>query len=553
MDNDELGALGEAELGKLAVQGSLVLNPAKRDRTGFDGLLELRTFPAAAAPDLVRAAFRAFVQVKTTRGPERTVGIKLSNWQRMVSDPSPWFVFVVRVGDDDEISDGYLVHVDEELSERALRALRETDGPLHKAKLSITFEDRHRITPLHGLELRRRLLEAIGADAFEYQQRKHSHYKTCGYGPDSWRATFEFDGASGEELIRLWEEIALGHRQSLEFKNVTIEDVRFGRAVVRSDVSSGAGKVTFSKSPHRGTLHVESMDRFHWVSLPAELYSTLDTPMVPAERAKARIKAGPLNFILPMNVDWDDDDEAAVPAEFGFDEATPCLVSSLASAARTLRMMTTKGATVSISFASEPGQRFKLLHANATSPGLERLAELEEWIAAGEVAARYGLDDLVVDPLEVLARAPGLTFLQAILGNTLRDLEFSVDVDSSEVTGERAVIMCPAALIGDRVLVACIAMFGVPEVADGRLVFKPERVHIEDVAVLPLVDLPTFPLGKTVARLGGAIVSQIGPERVIHPRHSNGLMFLGREPDDGSDEASNGAAKSAVRDKAGPS
>jgi hypothetical protein len=111
-----------------------------------------------------------------------------------------------------------------------------------------------------------------------------------------------------------------------------------------------------------------------------------------------------------------------------------------------------------------------------------------------------------------------------------------VDVDGPEVAGERAVIICPAALIGDKVLVACVAMFGVPEQNDGRLAFKPERVHVEEVAVLPLKDLPAFPLGRTVAQLGGALLSKLVPDRVIHPRHSNGLMFLAPEPQDASDE-----------------
>lgn len=536
MDNDELGELGEVELRRLAAQGDLVLNPADRDRTGFDGLLELRAFADAPAPDLVPAAFHAFVQVKATQRSESTVGIKLSNWQRMVSNSSPWFVFVVRLDDDGVVAEAFLVHVDEELVERALRSLREADRELHKIKLHVSFEAQHRLGKLHGSVLRQRLLETIGNDVFAYQKRKHAHYKTCGYGADAWRATFEFDGTDQEELIKRWEEIALGHRQTVEFKKVTVEDVRFGRAVVRSDIPSGAGKLTLTPTPHRGTMYVESADRFKWVSLPVEIYSALDMPMVPADRAKVRIKAGPLSFTLPMKADWGDNDEETVPAGFAMDDTTPCHVGALASAARALRLLANDGATVFISFASEPGQRMKLLKSNVATPDAERLAELEEWIAAGQVAARFGLDELTVEPLQVLNRSPGLTFLQAVLGNTLGNLEFSVDVDGPEVTGERAVIMCPAALIGDKVLVACVAMFGVPEEVEGRLIFKPERVHVEDVAVLPLKDLPAFPLGTTVAQLGGALLSKLGPDRVIYPRHSNGLMFLAPDRQVVSDE-----------------
>lgn len=538
MDSDDLGELGESELRKLAAQGDLVLNPARRDRTGFDGLLELKAAAASApAADLVPTAFRAFIQVKTTRRPcnisgshptGQRVSIKLSNWQRMVSDTAPWFIFVVHVDEDDAAHEAFLVHVDDARTEEAMKALRHVDGDLHKTRLSTSYGEEHRLDVLHGSALRQRLFDTIGSDVFAYQQRKHAHYKSCGYDDNPWRAQFQFD-ATGEDLVRKWEEMFLGSPQSIDFRKVVVEDVRFGRAVVRSDLPEGGGTLKISPRPVLGTVYVESADRLDWVSVPAEIYSTVNVPVIPSDQAKVRIKAGPLSLTMPMTPQWDDG-EAPLSGGIVLDETTPCRVGALASAARALLLLTkSKGATVYISFQSKPGERLKLLRSNSETPSVERLAELEEWIAAGQVAARYGLEDLEIAPLSVLERYPGLTFLQAVLGNSLRDLEFSIDVDGPEVKGERAVIMCPAARLGDKVLVACVAMFGVPQPVGDRLVFKPERAHVEDVAVVGLPDLDTVPLGTTVAKLGGAILEQLGPQRVIYPRHSNGLMFLGPE------------------------
>lgn len=536
MDNDELGELGETKLRELAAQAEMVSNPARRDRTGFDSLLELKVAVATPSPDLVPTAFRAFIQAKAKHRPravaedndERRVSIKLSNWQRMVSDTAPWFIFVAHVDEQGIVYEAFLVHVDDALVEKAVKALREATRPIHDIMLSTGYGDEHRLAEVHGSHLRRRLLDTIGADVFAYQQRKHAHGNSCGYDTNPLRATFEF-GSSREDLLRQWEEIALGDRQTIDFKNVVVEDTRFGRAVVRSDLPSGAGTLTIAPQAKPATLYVESADRFEWVSMPAQIYSTLELPMVPAERTKVRIKAGPLSITMSAPSEWSKNGEAALSKGVILDETTRCKVGALANAARVLLLLTKqKGATVHVTLHSHPDKRRKLLRSNAEALEAERLAELEEWIAAGEVAARYGLEDLEVDPLEVLDGYPGLTLLQSVLKNAVQDLEFSVDVDGPVVEGKRAVIMCPAAVLGDKVLVACIAAFAVPDSVGGRLVFKPERLHVEDVAVVPRAQLATFPLGDTVAELGTTLVGELGPNRVIYPRHANGMMFLGR-------------------------
>jgi hypothetical protein len=529
-----VGELGETELRRLAAQGDLVLNPARRDRTGFDGLLELNAPASAASPDLVSAAFRAFVQVKATRrarnGARRNrarVSIKLSNWQRMVSDPAPWFIFVVHLDQDDVAYEAFLLHVDEDRVGQAVKALRHVDGDLHKKRLSTPYGDEHRLNVLHGSELRRSLLDAIGNDAFVYQQRKHAHYKNCGYDGHAWRATFEFD-AERDELFRKWEGIALGSHIELPFKKVVVENVRFGRAVLCTDLPSGEGVLTVTPKATPGTLHVESADRFEWISLPAAIYSTANMPRAEPERVKIRIAAGPLSTTISMPRSGHASDEPWRSESTDFDETSPCRVGALASAARALLLLTKKGATVSLSFQSEPARRLKLLTLTSETHDAARVADLEEWIAAGQVAARFGLEDLVVDPQLILDRAPGLAFLQSVLTNTLRGVEFSIDVADPQASGEMAVIMCPAAVLGDKVLVTCAAMFGVPTVTGTGLVFKPQRVHVEDVSVVPQADLAELPLGDKVATLGAALLGQMGPGRVIPPRESNGLMFLGR-------------------------
>src|SRR5690606_1106088 len=110
MTEDEIGELGEILIKKLAVQGRMVANPARRDLRGWDCLLEM---PETFSPPYDKAATgtRAFIQVKATQGKENRAKIKLVNWIRMVSDSSPWFVLGVRIDAvRREWSDAYLVH-----------------------------------------------------------------------------------------------------------------------------------------------------------------------------------------------------------------------------------------------------------------------------------------------------------------------------------------------------------------------------------------------------------------------------------------------------------
>jgi hypothetical protein len=60
---------------------------------------------------------------------------------------------------------------------------------------------------------------------------------------------------------------------------------------------------------------------------------------------------------------------------------------------------------------------------------------------------------------------------------------------------------------------------------------------LEEVAVVSRDELSAFPLGATVAQLGGALVTKFGHERVIYPRNADGLTFLGPANQGSSDEA----------------
>ena len=124
MTTEELGNLGELKLGELCSQASMVSNPAKRDVHGFDNLVQIEVGRDSLAYDLAPAPIRAFFQAKATQQKSGRSGIRLTNWQKMLADPEPWFVFACEISAERDVAHVYLVHINEHWMEKALRQPR---------------------------------------------------------------------------------------------------------------------------------------------------------------------------------------------------------------------------------------------------------------------------------------------------------------------------------------------------------------------------------------------------------------------------------------------
>ncbi|MGB8931729.1 MAG: hypothetical protein WCC48_10830 [Anaeromyxobacteraceae bacterium] len=235
------GDLGEVELARLAAAAGLNAVRAAPDRTGWDFCLEPLSTPRGPALDLAPAAFRWMVQVKAVQGNKTPIPITLENWQRMVKESLPWFVFVVEL-DGRRVRACYLVHVGEALIFNALKRLRRASGPkpnLNKKTMSLPWDGGDRLEPLDGESLRNRLHKATGLDPDAYTRWKQHVVRTVGYGPERDRVRLEVERSSLQELA----EFVVGARDSLHAKSLHLEEnIRFGMPLKVTRIGPGVFK-----------------------------------------------------------------------------------------------------------------------------------------------------------------------------------------------------------------------------------------------------------------------------------------------------------------------
>jgi hypothetical protein len=123
------GDVGENLVQLWASQAAITANPVRRDEFGWDFCLQIRrdlSAPVTEPLDRLPPELTCMVQVKTTAVGSEGEDVALSNWQRMVKDPLPWFFVCVALGTKGEPDGAYLVHVDKTWMERVLRRLRST-------------------------------------------------------------------------------------------------------------------------------------------------------------------------------------------------------------------------------------------------------------------------------------------------------------------------------------------------------------------------------------------------------------------------------------------
>ncbi len=496
MTSEALGELGEAELKRMAAQGGFVANAATRDILGFDYVVEIQATdgPSAPAPDLEAPSHRAFVQVKATQQRRRSIGIKLSNWQRMVTDPSPWFVLVFEIADEGEVDAIYLVHIDEPWITDALFALRSASQAFNTTRKRIRYRDCDRLSKLHGAELRARVLSAIGRDPWEYQRAKRQTIESCGYGEFPHVAEITLPSQPRTEFIEEWTNIALGHETPVRFDELKLFDNRFG--IKRMVTSARDGTITWSPNPRRGTLVIEVRDRADWISAPVAIYSTAVLPGFPANEARVRISLGPLSVVIPM-MPSSNDGQPAVRASVSWAPDTPHSVSVIALAAKVARLMQQHGASMTLT-TDDPSRRLEMTVIDLVLGDIAEMLELEH---AGVVAARVNLEHVEVSSAEIIDQRPRFSALHFFSRKEFADLRMAFPAPEFEVTGECAMINVIGASFGAWGLVMCFAAIAHPVTESGMLVFKEGRIRLGGLWPVRVAKASDFPLSDKIEAL----------------------------------------------------
>lgn len=248
--NDDLGEWGEVQFRKLCVEGRLVANKAKRDKMGWDFIVEEP--PGASTPSLPLDqrpnGLACRVQVKAHwRQDDDRFEMTLSAAERLVKDAGPSFVVVLTAevgdGDDDlKLVDAHLIHMLDDNLERVLKRLRESHAdvkakPLTKQKISYSPKIAGEQFLPKGSALRDALVKCCGLDPQTYIERKRMQLKTLGYTSGQYQLKTEIAANDIDQLV----EMLLGLRPA-PIEKLETNDVRFGVPILidQFDAAEGA-------------------------------------------------------------------------------------------------------------------------------------------------------------------------------------------------------------------------------------------------------------------------------------------------------------------------
>jgi len=481
-DAQRIGDLGEAQFRLWAIEAHAVASRVENDQHGWDFIVELSRGSLTAgggALDLMPCELHCFVQVKTITSPDSRVQIALSNWNRMVKDPVPWFVMVIVLNDEERACDAYLVHVDEAWCGRVLKRLRELPESeaqsLHHRMLEVSWNDQQRFTRLHGKSLEIGIRFHVGADLPSYTKRKHRWITESGYEADSHVVHLALAATEEDEANRQRAEFAVGVAPILHLAAIRAEVVRFGiTKLVHESKGEGCTLELIDRQPDfRAVVTFARSDHTRSVELACEGYAAEAVFSDLPEGFRFRRLVGKL-FSALVRFERSPDlapDQLVVAFEWKFtspeiDERVT--LRDLGVAAQAALLMHGSLAEP-IKMRMEGGLAFSK-HDVSLDAGIDP-DSLHYWTMvdfAARLASRFRLSpDTAVDANVLVAQSEGLRFLASSMDAPNKTARFRTDVRMLERAtlpeAERAaVISAPYVIVDKHVVCFCVALVGVP-------------------------------------------------------------------------------------------
>ena len=292
--NDELGNRGEAYFELLSSEEpGVVCNPSKRDRTGWDFVLEWPESASSLPRDLRRLTPAAFIQVKATSRKSNTVAIKLSNLEKMLKSKSPCFLVLFRfTGKTGQPTECFVMHVWEALLEQTAERLTKEDKvgneKLHKKSISVKFLPEHRV---ENEELIQRIRSYIDQHGSDYAAVK-SRFAYLS-GDMSMKAFVRFGSGVTAKAIA---EHSVGLSKNLPVERFQPVSVRFGIEREMPGMLE-EGLLTFEPKPHsKGMLVLKDSNNLA-AQDSVELFTSLDLGGLADEDRILRIQGNYLSAI----------------------------------------------------------------------------------------------------------------------------------------------------------------------------------------------------------------------------------------------------------------
>lgn len=275
LDSDALGKLGEDQFKLWCSSTNLTCNRSLDwDRAGWDFELDFE-FDESPGDSLDRrkGPISCRVQQKTIWHTSDSVRLSLRMAERLAKETGPSFISVIKIGEDKQPVDAYLIHMRGERLAAVLKRLREvvadaTGLDLKDKTISFIPTPEERIG-LSGAALRAKLVEHIGQDMHAYVERKQQERKTLGYEAGPYVGTFQIAGGGDRALGDLF----LGLRKNLDITDVEVFETRFG--VTLPETSGASATLSLEPSPFSdGVISFFAEDSIEPALLPCQAFAS---------------------------------------------------------------------------------------------------------------------------------------------------------------------------------------------------------------------------------------------------------------------------------------
>lgn len=281
-----IGRRGEKRFSLLCSDHDVTCNGSEEDDYGWDMFIE---FPSRArssiALDMQPNAPRALVQVKATKGDQRTVSLKLDNAIRYARSELPTFI-VLAVIEGNRVT-WYAKHVWAQLIGAWLLAGRiaDADGAVaHTRQVSLTFND----DDCHDGDLLDWMAREIATESFDYVRRKAEIVRTIGFGERAGLVTASVVSEHAFDMI----DLMLGLKDSVRVTRFTYTSERFGIRAREPEIAEGDGWLSVKPDGQDGTLYLDFAGTRR-CSVAARLYGAND-----GTHSAWRLDAGGLDIVV---------------------------------------------------------------------------------------------------------------------------------------------------------------------------------------------------------------------------------------------------------------
>lgn len=236
LDSDELGNKGEKAFEQLCVDARLICNSAGRDRSGWDYIVEERIdHSPGQSLDKRQNPLTAMFQQKTMWSENDKIKFRLSSLERLAKDSRPSFIYVLKVDNDLNISQAFLIHMMDDVLAFVLGKLREEQSggrfSVNQAEVILRASKVGKKIEPTGEALLAELNGIVQGDMNKYIDMKRQKLETLGFeaNPHELNLTMHLDNP--EDMANMF----LGLKSSIRVSALENYETRFGIKIKSQD------------------------------------------------------------------------------------------------------------------------------------------------------------------------------------------------------------------------------------------------------------------------------------------------------------------------------